>query len=702
MVASDTESSDVIQLDHTVQLRPERRVSRYTKATVSEAAEDVRDTGLSAKQRNTQRLGVATQFYLPSATKRKVQQRQKRKAQSEATAKRKGSQNSDKKKQKKKQRKLSFNGDDSDLDGEDGDVDDKTKAKNALASAQLEQRLQHALFSELTEAPTSGPGHHNQDLASEPGLASPQLSGLHADNESESSAVPTDTLFTIDTAPDGKPFFNIDTIGSQSSKAAAAAWADDDSDDAQSALDPDETSGRSVLLADEQLPKAAWHDDDDDGEAVAFDELPNRRAFKLRRTHAEEGLQGRLLEKRLREEYERVHPMPSWAAVDTSAETDGMLLGAAEGASDTDSDCFVDQPSSRSAGHADATIDDGLFQIFRSTKRLAAVGQRGRMVTGEFRARRCRDIAVQMGKQRRIVSMQFHQSVPILLLTTAGRRVEMYEVDGRENRLIQKVDFAGRFKTTQAAFTPAGNEIIIAGQDKFFYSFDIESGEITTIPGLFGRPERTLTRFDLSPDGRYICFYGDRGSLLMVSVQSKQLVKTLKVNARPVATAWSSEGKQLYVLEPDARVTIWDIDTMRCAHTFVDHGGFHPSSLAVAGDLAGHVAIGSETGIVNIYDRASIQASQTPKPVKVVMSLTTRITQLMFSPSAKLLLLASAGSKGSLRLVHMPTLNIITQWPIASTLEGPLDKAAFSHDGRYLTFSLPSGRTRLYHLPLQA
>ncbi|KAJ1977038.1 U3 snoRNP protein [Dimargaris xerosporica] len=700
MAASDTETADIIQLDHTVSLKPERRVSRYTKGAISEAAEDVHDTGFTAKQRNTQRLGVATQVYLPTATKRKVQRRQERRARAKASGKRKGSQSSDKK-TKKKQRKLSLNGDDSDFENDDDDdVDNETKARNALASAQLEQRLQHALFSELVEEPTNGTSSYPQALASEPVVGSPALSGLDAGHEDDLSTLPADTLFTIDTAPGDKPFFNIDTAGPKSSKAAGAAWADDgDSNDTQSVLDPTETSNGGLLVTDEQLPKAAWYDGDDDDEAVVFEELPNRRAFKLRRTHAEEGVQGRLLEQRLREEYERAHPMPNWAAVDASDEADGPHGDA----SDTDSDCFVDQPSSRTAGHTRVTTgDDDLFQIFRSTKRLAAVGQRGRLVTGEFRARRCRDIAVQMGKQRRIVSMQFHPSVPILLLTTAGRRIEMYEVDGRENRLIQKVDFAGRFKTTQSAFTPAGTEIIIAGQDKFFYSFDIESGEITTIPGLFGRPERTLTRFDLSPDGRYICFYGDRGSLLMVSVQSKLLVKTLKVNARPVATAWSSDGLQLYVLEPDARVTIWDIDTMRCAHTFVDHGGFHPSSLAVAGDVAGHVAIGSETGIVNIYDRASIMASQTPQPVKVVMSLTTRITQLMFSPSAKLLLLASAGSKGGLRLVHMPTLNIITQWPTASTLEGPLDKAAFSHDGRYLTFSLPSGRTRLYHLPLQA
>ena len=59
------------------------------------------------------------------------------------------------------------------------------------------------------------------------------------------------------------------------------------------------------------------------------------------------------------------------------------------------------------------------------------------------------------------------------------------QVDGDSNPLLQSVHLE-RFPITKAHFTASGDEIIIAGQRKCFYVYDMVAGKVTRIHGIRG------------------------------------------------------------------------------------------------------------------------------------------------------------------------------------------------------------------------
>ncbi len=59
------------------------------------------------------------------------------------------------------------------------------------------------------------------------------------------------------------------------------------------------------------------------------------------------------------------------------------------------------------------------------------------------------------------------------------------QVDGQVNPTLQSVHLE-RFPITTAHFTKDGREVVIAGQRKSFFVYDMVAGKITHIPGIRG------------------------------------------------------------------------------------------------------------------------------------------------------------------------------------------------------------------------
>jgi hypothetical protein len=111
----------------------------------------------------------------------------------------------------------------------------------------------------------------------------------------------------------------------------------------------------------------------------------------------------------------------------------------------------------------------------------------------------------------------------------------------------------------------------------------------------------------------------------------------------------------------DGKVYLWDVRQRRCRHVFVDDGCIHGSALAASPDghylatgygvtaaerarrlllifclfvclfLPPPVVIRSDSGVVNLYDATTLEKSSAPEPLKIVMNLTTTITDLKFN-----------------------------------------------------------------------
>lgn len=96
---------------------------------------------------------------------------------------------------------------------------------------------------------------------------------------------------------------------------------------------------------------------------------------------------------------------------------------------------------------------------------------------------------------------------------------------------------------------------------------------------------------------------------------------------------------------------VWDMDSRMCVHRFYDDGCVDGASIAMSPNNQ-YLACGSSSGVVNIYDTASV-SDKAPRPVAALDRLVTSVDSLAFNSSSEILATASTFKAKALKLVNI-------------------------------------------------
>eukprot|EP00735_Rhodelphis_limneticus_P006608 TRINITY_DN19035_c0_g1::TRINITY_DN19035_c0_g1_i1::g.13942::m.13942 TRINITY_DN19035_c0_g1::TRINITY_DN19035_c0_g1_i1::g.13942 ORF type:complete len:544 (+),score=140.96,sp/Q9FMU5/UTP18_ARATH/47.02/4e-134,WD40/PF00400.27/13,WD40/PF00400.27/2e+02,WD40/PF00400.27/0.0013,WD40/PF00400.27/0.13,WD40/PF00400.27/47,WD40/PF00400.27/1.8e+02,eIF2A/PF08662.6/50,eIF2A/PF08662.6/2.8,eIF2A/PF08662.6/2.8e+03,DUF4591/PF15261.1/3.6e+02,DUF4591/PF15261.1/5 TRINITY_DN19035_c0_g1_i1:77-1633(+) len=443
--------------------------------------------------------------------------------------------------------------------------------------------------------------------------------------------------------------------------------------DADSDPDGDEDEVVTPAAKEEEVSeapverKSAWVDEDD--EKVKIDITSANRLKKLRKHEKETKLSGVEYSKRLREQHERINSGHKWAQIpDNSKET-------------IDSD---DEENDDDEGH------------LRKAGKLILRQQGGPLPKGHIHVNQRKDANVADPSKAVVRTSVFHRNGQLLMTAGLDKALRFFMIDGKENPKVQSV-FLEDMPIYTAAFSPAGNEVIASGRRKYFYTYDMNAASIKKIHSLQGREDKSIEKFIISPDGQLINFFGNDGFSLLVSMKTKQLIGTMKMNGSLRAAAFTPDSSKLYTSGGDGQVYIWDVKSRQCMHRFADEGAVHSTSIAI--DPTGtYLAAGSDSGVVNLYNLDSCAQSATPKPLKAILNLTTTINSLNFNKDGQILAFSSELKKDSFRMFHTPSLTTFSNWPSAQTPLGYVWSTSFSPSSGYVTIGNDKGRALLYRL----
>ncbi|KAK4801415.1 hypothetical protein SAY86_021902 [Trapa natans] len=418
--------------------------------------------------------------------------------------------------------------------------------------------------------------------------------------------------------------------------------------------------------------KPVWVDKEEEKANINIAKV--NRLRKLRKEEEENTISGSEYVSRLRAQHVKLNPGTEWAQRDSVNREDGYY-------SDESSESEQDQLM---------VVDN----ILRTDADLV-VKTSAKLLPGILEYSKLMDANAEDPSSGPVNSVQFHRNAQLLLTAGLDRRLQFFQIDGKRNTKIQSI-FLDDCPIRKASFLPDGSQVIVSGRRKFFYSFDLMKAKVDKIGPLVGREEKSLEVFEVSPDSSTIAFVGNEGYILLVSSKTKELIGTLKMNGSVRALAFAENGQHLLSTGGDGHIYHWDLRTRTCIHKGVDDGCINGTSLCSSLD-GGYFAAGSDSGIVNVYNRQEFLGGKR-KPIKAIENLTTSVNFMKFNNDAQILAICSGMKNNSMKLIHVPSFTAFSNWPMPNRSMGYPRCLDFSPGGGFMAVGNAAGKVLLYKL----
>ncbi|KIW14534.1 hypothetical protein PV08_07318 [Exophiala spinifera] len=483
-----------------------------------------------------------------------------------------------------------------------------------------------------------------------------------------------------------------------------------------------------------------WYDSDDDRITVSL--ASNTRLRKLRDTEADDVVSGREYIRRLRRQYESLHPTPDWVKY---ARKKRKLSTQDDEDKDTDSDVSMDEggdslPSARP-----------LSELLRSVGSLTSAANKLSQDRQGSRKLRPEIISIQRRKDvaasgpSSIDSLHFHPYYPLLLAAGPSSTATIYHISPHPpnpNPILTSLHIKGNPLHTAAFCRPSTSaaavpdtehdqtRIFLSSRRRYFHTWSLSTGVVKKVTrALYGdtrKEQKTMESFKISPCGRYMGLVGSSrkggGSINVLSTETMQWVCSCRVDSRGGIAdfAWWSNGNGFAVVGKNGEVSEYDIDSRRVVARWIAEGAVDTTVIALSGQTSGRecrggsrwVAIGSSSGVVDLYDRrgwttetetgeaggVAVPADERPKAARVLDQLVTPISHLVFSDDSQMLVMGSRLKKNAFRLVHLPSCTVYRNWPTEKTLLGRVSAVALSPGRKYLAVGNDQGRIKLWEI----
>ncbi|KAI8011344.1 hypothetical protein LOK49_LG06G00340 [Camellia lanceoleosa] len=103
------------------------------------------------------------------------------------------------------------------------------------------------------------------------------------------------------------------------------------------------------------------------------------------------------------------------------------------------------------------------------------------------------------------------------------------------------------------------------------------------------------------------------------------------------------------------------------------------------------------SGIVNVYNREEFLGGKR-KPIKTIENLTTSVGFMKFNNDAQILAISSSMKKNSLKLIHIPSFTVFSNWPPPNRTLHYSCCLDFGPGGGLMAMGNAAGKVLLYKL----
>lgn len=411
--------------------------------------------------------------------------------------------------------------------------------------------------------------------------------------------------------------------------------------------------------------KPVWVDEEDEDEEIV-DMKNNRFRKDMMKNASESKLSKERLQQRLKEEFQHaMGGVPAWA-----------------------------ETSKRKTSSDDESEEDEDDLLHRTGNFLSTSASLPR---GILKMKNCQHANAERPTTAQISSVQFHPCAQVVMVAGLDNAFSLFQVDGKTNPKIQSI-YLEKFPIFKACFSANGEQVLATStRSKVLYVYDMLAGKLIPVHQVRGLKERIVRSFEVSPDGSFLLINGIAGYSHLLSTKTKELIGSMKINGTVSASTFTSDSKKIYTYSGDGEVYVWDVNSRRCLNRFVDEGSLRGLSIATSRN-GQYVACGSGCGVVNIYNQDSCLQETNPKPLKAIMNLVTGVTSLVFNPASEILAVASEKMKEAVKLVHLPSCTVFSNFPVVKKNLSHVHSMDFSPRGGYFALGNEKGKALMYRL----
>ncbi|KAK2195217.1 bifunctional WD40-YVTN repeat-like-containing domain superfamily/U3 small nucleolar RNA-associated protein 18/WD40-repeat-containing domain superfamily [Babesia duncani] len=201
----------------------------------------------------------------------------------------------------------------------------------------------------------------------------------------------------------------------------------------------------------------------------------------------------------------------------------------------------------------------------------------------------------------------------------------------------------------------------------------------------------------------------DNGTVLLCDSRTNCAIHELHVNSKRCAGVGFYPNRNAVILsDVDANVYHWDIKSGRCAYKFHDDYSVHVSSFGSCqgtGDGYGtgaFIANGSNSGYLNLFPVSnnidSVGDLISPIPTKSFGNLSTEVTSIAVEPTGAFVAYTSVHKKNAIRLIHVPSLSVVSNWPDDKLYIGRPTTVAFCPNYNTFVVGTRAGKIQCYKI----
>ena len=280
------------------------------------------------------------------------------------------------------------------------------------------------------------------------------------------------------------------------------------------------------------------------------------------------------------------------------------------------------------------------------------------------------------------------------------------------------------FPIYSASFIGSSSNVVVTGRRPFFYVYDTVADKVQQIPPIQNRNEKSWERCVVSPhDNNTVALLGNDGYIILYNIQQQKPFTTqpIKLNGSVRTVAFNQyNSNELLASGSDGDIYRYDLryqSNYKCIERFHNDDGTISSQIATSAQT---FAVAAESGVVNIYNNnsttsttESVLLSQSPsllrglstissplqrQPIKSIMNIKTCVDTMTYNHDGSLLAIASRFEKDCMKLVHVPTGTVYSNWPTSNTPLGYVFSMDFSPQSNFIAIGNDQGKCLLYKL----